>query len=84
MKFIEEQEGVWSAISTDVEQDGWFFSELYYADIDLIDNRYIVRFNDSYGVRYKFNSLEEAQKFISSNYYKHRPVENGTKYEIND
>lgn len=84
IQFIKEEEGIWSVVEINVEIDEWFYTELYYANIDEFGSEARVRFNDTYDVTHWFPSFEAAKKFVEENYTTHKPLENGIKYRLDE
>lgn len=82
IEFIEESPTSWAAVSSDVVYDRFHCEEIYWSDVDLIDKKYIVRWQDSYNTKHDFGTREDAFQFILLTYQKHKPFFNGRKYEI--
>jgi hypothetical protein len=85
MKFYQEEEGTWSAIRENVIENGWHYSELYFADIlKVYTGGFTVRWNDRYQEQHNFNEIGDAKQYIVLEYHKHKPHENGVKYKIDE
>lgn len=78
--FTREPDGTEAAISLDAVYEGALHTELYWADLNDTE----VRWQDDYSNPVKFNSVPEAKNYVLSNYSRHKPISNGSRYQLDD
>jgi hypothetical protein len=81
IEFVKDSDLLWCAISTDEVYKGKVCSELFWAEIEVYSDHFIVVYEDSYREKHKFNTMEDAQQSILLEYRKHTPHINGATYE---
>lgn len=84
LKICQESEISWSAIRENAIRNGYVCSELYYADIDMLNDSFVVRWQDKYLEKEFYSSFIEAINSISKNWGNHTPYENGVKYRVDE
>lgn len=83
MKLKFEQEGnSHYAIAFEEVYNRQVCDELWFADIDLKDSGFIIRWQDNYSNKIPSNSLIEAKELILREFSKHTPQIVGNRYDL--
>lgn len=79
---FEEENGNYYAIERNVDYNGQYCEEIWWAEINPSGEGFNVQFDDDYRNKILMGSLEIAKEFIMKNYQSHTPQVVGKRWDL--